>query len=240
MDEAVAEIAGMVKERIPSCVATANVDFVVQARTDSHLAGILKRAQLVVCDGTPLIWLSRFLGRPLPERVAGSDLVPRLLQEAADRGWRVYFLGGAPQVLEAAMKNVQDRHPRLCIAGAESPAYAPLAEMDNKGICQRIRAARPDLLLVSFGCPKQEKWIDMNLHSTGVPVSIGVGATIDFLAGAKKRAPRWMQGMGLEWVFRLFQEPRRLARRYAVGLVVFAWAILRELVSSQNQSCSRS
>ncbi len=167
MEEAVAGIADMVKERIPSCVATANVDFVVQARKDAQLADILKRAQLVVCDGTPLIWLSRLLGRPLPERVAGSDLVPRLLHEAEGRGWRVYFLGGAPEVLEAAMKNVRARHPRLCIAGAESPAYAPLAQMDNEGICQRIRAARPDLLLVSFGCPKQEKWIDMNAHATG-------------------------------------------------------------------------
>lgn len=227
-------IQEMISIRKPHCIATANVDFLVQARHDSTLRRILNEAHLVVCDGTPLVWLSRLLGRTLPERVAGSDLVPKILNRAEQEGWSVYFLGGQEQVLQQAVQNVQARHPKLHIAGSESPPFSPLDKMDHEGICQRIREAQADILLVSFGCPKQEKWIRQNYEAAGVPVNIGVGATIDFLAGAVKRAPRWMQICGLEWVFRLCQEPRRLLKRYATDLVVFALAASRELITNRR------
>ncbi len=231
MPKAIETIGRMIESRRPHYLATANVDFLVQARRDAELRDILEKAHLVVCDGTPLVWLSRMLKRALPERVAGSDLVPKLLGHAEREGWRVFFLGGEPQVLEKAITNVTNQHPGLNIAGGFSPPFAPLDRMDHEAICQRVRDAKPDLLLVSFGCPKQEKWIARHHQTLGVPVSIGVGATIDFLAGTIKRAPRWMQMAGLEWVFRLAQEPRRLLKRYATDLVVFGFGAMQEIIS---------
>ncbi len=235
-------IGDMIESKRPHYLATANVDFLVQSRHDAELHGILEKAHLVVCDGTPLVWLSKLLGRALPERVAGSDLVPQLLARAEAEGWRVFFLGGEPKVLSKAIANVEARHPGIQIAGAFSPPFAPLDRMDHETICQHVREAKPDLLLVSFGCPKQEKWIARHYEALGVPVCIGVGATIDFLAGAVKRAPRWMQVAGLEWVFRLAQEPRRLLKRYATDFVVFAIGAAREIASmlSTNKAAQRA
>lgn len=228
-DQAVAIIEDMVNSKKPHYLATANVDFTVQALKDPELRHILLEAHMVVCDGMPLVWASKWLGNPLPERVAGSDLVPLLLGLAEQHGWRVFFLGGTPAVLEKAMENIRLRHPGLQLAGALSPPFKPLQEMDHQGLCATIRAAKPDLLFVSFGCPKQEKWIAMNYGNAGVPVNVGVGATIDFLAGSVKRAPVWMQRCGIEWIFRMLQEPRRLMRRYGVDLWIFGRAILRQL-----------
>lgn len=226
--EAVDCIARMIASGRPHYPVTANVDFTVQALADVELRRILAEADLVLCDGMPLVWASRLLGNPLPERVAGSDLVPRLLAESERRGWRVFLLGGTDSSLARAADNVRSRHPNLQLVGTYSPPFRPLLEMDHEEILDRVRAARPDILLVSFGCPKQEKWINMHFRKSGVPVSIGVGATIDFLAGSVRRAPRWMQRFGLEWIFRLLQEPRRLFRRYFTGLWVFSYAILRQ------------
>lgn len=232
MSQTLDRIGGMIATQQPHYLATANVDFLVQSRNDSELRHILDEAHLVVCDGTPLIWLSKILRRALPERVAGSDLVPRLLERAEQKGWRVFFLGGEPRSLTQAVKNVEAKHPNIQIAGAFSPPFAPLDRMDHETICQHVREAKPDLLLVSFGCPKQEKWIARHYEALGVPVSVGVGATIDFLAGTVKRAPRWMQVVGMEWIFRLAQEPRRLLKRYATDLVVFSIGSIREIACS--------
>ncbi len=228
-DRALRIVAEMIAAGRPHYIATANVDFAVQALGDVELRRILADASLVLCDGMPLVWASRLLGNPLPERVAGSDLVPLLLSEAERKGWRVFFLGGTTESLAHATANVRAIHPGLQIVGASSPPFKPLIEMDHEGIINEIKAARPDLLLVAFGCPKQEKWISMNFRQAGVPVAIGVGATIDFLAGTMQRAPRWMQRSGLEWVFRVLQEPRRLFRRYVTDLHVFGRAILAQL-----------
>lgn len=232
MPQALDRIGGMVASRQPHYLATANVDFVVQARRDKELRNILEKAHLVVCDGTPLVWLSHLLRQPLPERVAGSDLVPQLLAKAEREDLRVFFLGGEPDVLSLAVSTVESRHPNLQIAGSFSPPFAPLDRMDHEGICRQVREAKPDVLLVSFGCPKQEKWIARHYESLGVPVCIGVGATIDFLAGAVRRAPRWMQVAGLEWTYRLIQEPRRLMKRYVTDLVVFGLGAVREIASA--------
>jgi exopolysaccharide biosynthesis WecB/TagA/CpsF family protein/anti-anti-sigma factor len=231
LPEALARVEEMIASRRPHYIATANTDFVVQAMEDADLRRILFNAPLILCDGTPLMWTSYMLGNPLVERVAGSDVVPALLRIAEEKGYRVFFLGGQDQVRQRAVANVAARHPKLQIAGHFSPPYAPLAQLDHDTICREIRAGRPDLLFVSFGCPKQEKWIDMHYRQLGVPVSIGVGATIDFLAGAVHRAPRWMQRSGLEWSFRLVQEPRRLAGRYAADAVKVSLPIVRQCLS---------
>ena len=219
-------IGEMIASGRPHYAATANVDFVVQALEDVELRRILGDADLVLCDGMPLVWASRFLGNPLPERVTGSDLVPKLLGEAERNGWRVFFLGGTDESVARAAKNAQALHPQLQLVGAYSPPFKSLLEMDHDDIVRRVREAKPDVLLVAFGCPKQEKWINMQFKQAGVPLSIGVGATLDFLAGSVRRAPVWMQRTGLEWIFRLLQEPRRLFRRYVTDLWVFGRAIL--------------
>lgn len=222
-------IEEMVASRQPHYVVTANVDFLVQAQRDVELRRILNDAHLVLCDGTPLVWASRLLGNPLPERVAGSDLVPQLIRVAAERRYRLFFLGAAPDANAEAVRKVREEFPDAIIAGHYSPPFRPLLEMDHAGLAERIRAAAPDILLVSFGCPKAEKWISMHYRSLGVPVTIGVGATIDFLAGRLKRAPRWMRQAGVEWVFRMVQEPRRLVRRYVTDLWRFGGAMLAQV-----------
>lgn len=222
---AIARIEEMIASRRPHYVVTANVDFLVQAHRDVELRRILLEADLTLCDGTPLVWASRWLGNALPERVAGSDLAPQLMQTAADKGYRVFFLGAAPGVAEEATQKLHERFPTINIVGHYAPPFAALLEMDHEQIVRRVREAKPDILLVGFGCPKQEKWIAMHHRTLGVPVAIGVGATIDFLAGRVKRAPGWMRSTGTEWLFRLAQEPRRLFRRYANDLVYFLPAL---------------
>lgn len=218
-------IEQMVISRRPHYLATANVDFLVQAAKDVELRRILFDAHLVLCDGTPLVWASRLLGNPLPERVAGSDVVPLLIKVAAEKGYRPFFLGATEDSAQKAIQKIKAQYPTLQVAGYYSPPFSPLLEMDHEEIRRRIIAAQPDLLFVGFGCPKQEKWINMNYRSLGVPVSVGIGATIDFLAGKVARAPGWMQKSGTEWIFRLAQEPKRLFKRYCNDLWYFSRAI---------------
>jgi N-acetylglucosaminyldiphosphoundecaprenol N-acetyl-beta-D-mannosaminyltransferase len=226
LSQAIDRIETMVASGKPHQVVTANVDFLVQARKDDELRRIFVDASLVLCDGAPLVWASRLLGNPLPERVAGADLTPRLIEVAARKGWRLFFLGGAEAVTEQAVATLRTRFPNVTICGHYSPPFAPLEEMNHADIIRRVREARPDILFVSFGCPKAEKWIAQHAATLGVPVLIGVGGTVDFLSGRIKRAPLWMQRAGLEWLFRLGQEPRRLARRYARDLWEFVWPLV--------------
>lgn len=237
------EIIGeMIASRTPHLLATANVDFLAQVQGDETLRRILVDADLILCDGTPLIWMSKWLGDPLPERLAGSDMVPLLLDLAQEKGHRVFFLGGRDEVVAVAEDKIKERWPGLQIAGMYSPPFAPMDKMDHAGICTRIRESKTDMLLVSFGCPKQEKWLAMNFRDAGVPVAIGVGATIDFLAGAVKRAPVWMRKTGLEWFFRVAQEPKRLARRYWTDICVVGPGLLKQLLKmgQQNQTPPRA
>lgn len=226
---AVDRIGAMIATRRPHYVVTPNVDFLVQARSDAVLHQVLTQADLTLCDGKPLVWASRWLGNRLPTRVAGSDLVPVLLERAAERGWKLFLLGGADGVGAAAARRIAAAHPSLPPVAYYSPPHQPLGEMNHAEILARVRAAQPDILLVCFGCPKQEKWMFQHYRSAGVPVMIGAGGTVDFLAGRLKRAPRWMRCTGTEWLFRLLQEPRRLFRRYARDLVEFGPALLAQL-----------
>ena len=229
--QAVSCIEAMAASGRPHYVVTPNMDFLAQAQGDKELRSVLAGADLSVCDGTPLVWASRILGCPLPERVAGSDLVPALLEAADREGLSVYFLGASVEASAEAVSRVRRRHPSLGIAGRYSPPFRDLTAEDNEEIKRRIREAKPDLVLVAFGCPKAEKWMAENYREIGAPVMIGVGATIDFLAGRVRRAPRWMGRAGVEWLYRLAQEPRRLWRRYARDLWVLIWHVSTELFS---------
>ncbi|MEO1856218.1 MAG: WecB/TagA/CpsF family glycosyltransferase [Rubritalea sp.] len=226
----------MVQSRHPHMIATANLDFLALAQEDESLQSSLLDSDLVLADGMPLIWMSHLLGNPLRERVAGSDMVPRILALAQHKGYRVFFLGGKEEVLSEAGKNIRKKWPKLEIAGMYSPPFTPLDEMDHIAIRKKIKDARTDVLFVSFGCPKQEKWIAMNFRELGVPVCIGVGATIDFLAGTTKRAPIWMQKTGLEWVYRTCQEPRRLAKRYWRDICVVLPGLFRQYQNYKSYS----
>jgi exopolysaccharide biosynthesis WecB/TagA/CpsF family protein len=196
-------------------VSTVNLQFLVTARRLPEVRRALCGSGLNVADGAPVMWLARILGRPLPERVAGADLVPLLMRRAAAAGARVYLLGGTGGVAERAAQVLTAANPGLAIAGIHEPPLTPLDAMDDGAILERIRAAGADILLVGFGHPKQDLWIARNRDRLPVGVAIGVGGTFDLIAGRLRRAPAWARGRGLEWVFRLAQEPRRLALRYA-------------------------
>ena len=235
-------VSEMIASRTPHLLATANVDFLAQVQSDDTLRRILVDADLILCDGTPLVWISKWLGDPIPERIAGSDLVPLLLDLAQEKGHRVFFLGGRDEVVAIAEDKIKERWPSLQIAGMYSPPFAPMDKMDHASICQRIRESKADMLFVSFGCPKQEKWLALNFRDAGVPVAIGVGATIDFLAGAVKRAPVWMRKTGLEWFFRVAQEPKRLAHRYWKDICVVGPGLIKQLLKMgpRNQAPTKA
>lgn len=208
-------------------VATVNADFVVKALDDPELRGILQESDMATADGMPLVWGARLLGVDLQGRVTGADMVPALAARAAEKGYRVYLLGAAPGVAARAAEILKARHPALQIVGIVSPPYGSIFEMDP-AIAAGVEAAHPDILLVAFGNPKQEKWISMYSRSLHVPVMIGIGGTLDFIAGVTRRAPEWMQRSGLEWVFRLVQEPKRLWRRYVVDMGGFGLFFVRQ------------
>ena len=219
----------------PKLVATLNVDFVANAvrrcgfRGNDELLGYLKKADLVTADGMPLVLLSRLLGRPLPARVTGSDLVPDLARLFAAEGLSFYVLGGDEPALTEALDILRTANPGLRIAGTDT-SRVPLEEGPSaEAVLSRINAARPDLLFVALGNPKQEIWAARFASRLRVPVLVGVGGSFNFISGHVRRAPHWMQRTGLEWVWRLAVEPRRLWRRYAYGLVKFSSLALLEI-----------
>ncbi|MDF7808920.1 WecB/TagA/CpsF family glycosyltransferase [Pontiellaceae bacterium B12219] len=213
-DEAIDWIVDRVRSGRPANVATANLDFVTRAWSDPELQRILIDADLVLADGFPIVKLSPFFGPKLKDRVTGSDLTPMLAERAAQEGLSIFGLGSAAGVAEKALKTLKERHPDLKIAGTFSPPFAPLLDMDHREILQRLEKARPDILYVSFGAPKQDKFISMHVRGWNVPVALGVGASLDFITGEQKRAPLWMRKYCLEWLWRICSNPRRLFIRY--------------------------
>lgn len=188
MDETMAIIDDMVRARVPRYIATANLDFAAMCSDDVEMQRLLLDAHLVVCDGAPLVWASRWLDAPLRERVAGSDITVRLAGHAAQRGYRLFFLGADETVLNEAKTRLEARHPGLQVCGVYAPPYARLHDLNNEEIVATVRAAKPDILLVALGSPKQEKWIHMHYREAGAPCTIGVGASFDFVAGKFTRA----------------------------------------------------
>jgi N-acetylglucosaminyldiphosphoundecaprenol N-acetyl-beta-D-mannosaminyltransferase len=191
-------------------IATVNPEFLMKARRSRRFRAALRRVDLCIPDGIGVLWASKLRGCPLPERVTGSDLVPRLSEEAARRGWRVFYLGAAPGVAERTASILRSKHPSLQVAGC----YAGSPDLTEAGaIVTRVRASKADLLFVAYGAPKQDLWLDAHLAETGAAVGMGVGGSFDFIAGVTQRAPRWIQYLGLEWLHRLVQEPWRWRRQ---------------------------
>lgn len=233
--EAVEQIVKMAREgrasapHRASLVATLNVDFVSNAVSgrpfggNDELWGYLKGADLVTADGMPIVLLSKLVRNPLPERVTGADLVPVICRRFAEEGLSAYVLGGDREAVETAFAKM----PPVKVAGIDT-SFVKLDE-DQPDIVERINAARPDMLFVALGNPKQELWMGRHAAEVEVPVMMGVGGTFNFIAGRVKRAPRWMQRCGMEWIYRIMQEPRRLWRRYVYGLVKFSWLAILQL-----------
>lgn len=217
-EEAIDWIVERVRSGRPANIATANLDFVTRAWKDPELQRILIDADLVLADGFPMVKLSPFFGPRLKDRVTGSDLTPMLAERAAKEGMSIYGLGSGLGVAEKALEILKEKHPDLKIAGAYSPPYAPLLEMDHREILQRLEKAAPDILFVAFGAPKQDKFISMHVRGWNVPVALGIGASLDFITGEQKRAPKWMQTCCMEWFWRTCGDPRRLFTRYCANL----------------------
>lgn len=208
-------------------IATINADFVTKSLHDPELRHILQDADMATADGMPLVWSARLLGVPIEERVAGVDMVSALAERAAEKGYSIYFLGAAPGVAEQTAQILQSRYPGLQVVGIAAPSFEAV-EKGDPAILEAIRAADPDILLVAFGNPKQEKWIYRHANELRIPVMIGVGGSFDFIAGITKRAPDWMQEIGLEWLHRLAHNPRRMWKRYAADLFSFGYFFTRQ------------
>ncbi len=212
--DAVARMRGFLVAGGDHQVVTVNLDFLSIADRDPHFRDAINRADLAVADGMPVVWASRLTEMPLPQRIAGVDLVDACCELAAEISGSVFLLGAASGVAERAAQRMKDLYPGLQIAGTYSPPFGELTPQENEQILERIREARPTFLFVALGAPRQDLWIRAHLGQLGVPVSMGVGCVLDLLAGNINRAPLWMQRSGLEWAYRLGQEPARLWRRY--------------------------
>jgi len=224
--EVIHVIDWLVRRGRPSYFITANLHYARLSARIEALQVVNTRAAFIVADGMPLVWMSRLIGRPLPERITGADLVWSICELAARKGYRVFLLGGAPGVAETAAQRLQERFPGLVIAGLAAPNLDTMSTDEEAQLIAQIRQSQADVLLAAFGQPKGELWLAKHITGLGVPVSVQIGAALDFVAGRVRRAPRIVQCLGLEWAYRMLQEPRRLFPRYFAD----GWFFLRQLV----------
>jgi N-acetylglucosaminyldiphosphoundecaprenol N-acetyl-beta-D-mannosaminyltransferase len=221
--------------RSPEYVVTPNAMHILSLQEDAAFREIYRQAFLVVPDGVSLLWSAKFLNTPLNGRVNGTDLFEQLCAVAAQKGLKVFLLGGREGAADAAREVLETRHPNLQIVGTHCPPYgfesqpAELASINAK-----IMAGQPDLLFVGLGAPKQEKWIAANYQALGVPISVGIGVSFELVANMVSRAPVWMQKTGLEWLFRLIVEPGRLWKRYIIGNPLFILLVLKQRLGLLN------
>lgn len=214
-------------------ITTCNLDFLQKARANRDYQELLNRT-LNVADGVPLIWASKLLKQPLPGRVNGTDILERLCQMAADKGWRVYLLGAMPDVNQAARDRLTERYPGLQIYG-HGPQIELTDDEANRAIATEVAKAKPDILFVALGAPRQDFWIDRYQALTGAKVAMGCGGALDIVSGLYKRAPLWMQRNGLEWLYRLTQQPGYLWKRY-LSQAVFFFRVLLQSLSLRRRS----
>lgn len=217
MQESLDSIDSLIKRRQPSYVVTPNVDHIVKLEKDLEFREVYKNADLILTDGMPLIWISKLLKNPIKEKVSGSDLFPKVCELAAEKSYSIFLLGAAEGVAEKAAKNLSNKYNKLNISGIYSPSYGfENNEEEINKIISIINTVKPDILAVGVGAPKQEKFIYKYKEQLNVPISLAIGASIDFEAGNIKRSPRWMQKVGLEWFYRFIKEPKRMFKRYFI------------------------
>lgn len=217
MSETLNEIDKLIQKKNCSYVVTPNVDHIVRLEKDAELQKVYKNASLILTDGKPLIWISKWYRTPIKEKISGSDLFPKVCELAANKNYTMYLLGAAEGVADTAARNLMKKYPGLNIVGTYSPPFGfEKNEQEINKIKAQIKDVHPDILIVGLGCPKQEKFMYYHCKELGVPISFGLGASIDFEAGKIKRAPKWMSEHGLEWLYRITQDPKRLVKRYLV------------------------
>ena len=232
--QAVARVEALIVARRPSYFITANTHYAMLTSEVKELEPINHAAAFILADGAPLVFASRQTTNPVPERVAGSDLIYDLCAQAAERGFRVYLLGGPPGIAAEAARKLVATYPGLQVAGTICPEPTDLLEPQVDQLIAEIRSTRPDILFVALGQPKGEFWIARHLDALNVPVVAQVGATLDFVAGHVQRAPKIFQRTGMEWAFRIYTDPRRLGPRYWKNACFLAKQILRDRLSRKR------
>ncbi|XWX64091.1 WecB/TagA/CpsF family glycosyltransferase [Desulfitobacterium sp. AusDCA] len=232
MRESVEYIQRAIERKEKTWVVTANPELIFAAGADARLKQLINRAQLVTPDGIGVVWAAKRLGYPVPERVTGIDLLEALFPAAGENKWRIFFLGSKPGVADLAAKKVIEKHPGI-IGEAQHGYFEPEEQAE---ILERIRKFQPDLLLVGLGAPRQEFWIAS--HPDLATVNIGVGGSFDALAGLNKRAPRWIQDVHLEWLYRLIKQPQRIKRQMV--LPKFAWRVIKQGKKEEQKHTRRS
>jgi N-acetylglucosaminyldiphosphoundecaprenol N-acetyl-beta-D-mannosaminyltransferase len=235
-EEAVEELCRRIDSGVRTHVVFVNAAKIVKYHQDAALAAVMDRADLLLADGVPVVWASRMLGQRLPSRVNGTDLMERMVAVAAERGYRVFFLGAKPEVIALAVAEFSRRHPALKVAGFRSGYFG---KDEEEAVISEINASGADLLLIGMSTPQKELWVDRNLAQLQVGVAQGVGGSFDVIAGLIARAPLWMQRSGLEWFYRLLQEPQRMWRRYLVTNSAFLWLILCDLFRTRKLHSER-
>ncbi|MBN2434898.1 MAG: WecB/TagA/CpsF family glycosyltransferase [Spirochaetes bacterium] len=237
MQETLLRIEGMIKKKLPSLVITPNVQHINILKSDEEFRKLYSDAALILPDSTPLLWAAKILGRPLKEKVSGSDLFPEFCKFSAKKGYRIFLMGSKPGVAKKASIILSRKYPGLKIIGTYSPPFGfEHNEKENLKIVNAIKKQNPDVLFVGLGSPKGEIWGWKHLDEIKVPVVIGVGAAFDFIAGVVKRAPKWIQRSGLEWLYRFLQEPTRLWKRYLLGNAKFIWTFIQEVFKQQDNN----
>ena len=232
-------IGGWIMTRSPNYICVRDVHGVVRCQEDFELRQIHNSAGLVVPDGMPLVWLSRLAGHRLVERVYGPDLMLAALAEGLKRGWRHYFYGGTQGVANRLAETLKESYPGLRVAGTLCPPFRPLTVDEDQLAVEAINESKAEIVWVGLSTPKQERWMAAHDGRVTAPVLIGVGAAFDFNSGVKRQAPRWMQRGGLEWLFRMLTEPRRLGPRYLKYNPQFVLLLLRQLFHHQDTKTQR-
>ena len=233
LENAVRHCEKLIDSRAVAHITSLNVAKLVATRRDARLREIVQTSEVVTADGQPIVWASRLFGDPLTERVAGVDLMDALLPLAARRGYGVFILGARAEVVAHAVARLRAEFPNLRIVGYRDGYFT---DAEASAVCADIRAMRPDILFVAMSSPRKEYWIAEHRSQLGVPLSVGVGGAIDIIAGVTRRAPRWMQRAGLEWTYRLAQEPRRLWRRYLYTNVWFVFLLGAEFFARRRKA----
>ena len=217
MDETIDQIETLIASGKKSYVVAINTDVVIKIEHDPYLKKITDEADMVLVDGQPLVWISNWIKKPIKAKVSGSDLVPKLCEVATEKGYSIFIIGGADGVAEKAKDNLEKKHHGIKVVGTYAPPFGfEKDQIELEKIRSMISEANPDLLITCFGCPKQEKFIYENYQNYDAKISICAGATVDFLAGNVKRAPKWVSDHGLEWFWRFIEEPKRMFKRYFV------------------------
>lgn len=228
--KAVLKWAGSFSSRV---VCLANVHMLMESRWDSSFCQVLEDADLVTPDGMPLVWMMKAMGIKNQDRVAGMDFFLTICRQAAEHGIPIYLLGSTKDVLNKIQKKLEKDFPDLKLAGIDSPPFRPLTVAEDSELVARINNSGAGLVFVSLGCPKQERW--MAEHKDKIQaVMVGVGAVFDVYAGAKKHAPKWVRELGLEWLYRLVQEPRRLWKRYWKTIPPFIWLAAQQIANENG------